>query len=98
MAFVQMIEFSTTRPDEVRALIDEYRASTEGVRTAGQGKACADRDQPNRYVTIVEFESYEDAMKNSELPETSAMAAKMMELCDGPPTFRNLDVLETIEP
>jgi len=98
MAFVQMIEFSTTRADEIRALIDEYRATTEGVRTSGAGTVCADRDQPNRYVTIVQFDSYEDAMKNSELPETSAMAARMMELCDGPPTFRNLDVVESIEP
>ncbi len=97
MAFVQMIEFTTTREDEVRALIAEYRASTEGVRTAGEARVCTDRDQPNRYVIIVQFESYEAAMKNSELPETSAMAAKMMELCDGPPTFRNLDVVEMIE-
>jgi quinol monooxygenase YgiN len=97
MAFVQMIEFSTTRQDEIRALVDDYRASTEGARSTGQGMVCADRDQPNRFVTIVEFESYEAAMKNSELPETAAMAAKMAELCDGPPTFRNLDVVDTIE-
>ena len=30
-----------------------------------------DRDRPNTYVDIVEFPSYEDAMKNSELPETA---------------------------
>jgi hypothetical protein len=97
MAFVQLIEFSTTRADEVRSLIDEYRASSEGIRTSGSGMLCADRDQPNRYITIVQFDSYEDAMKNSELPETSAMAAKMAELCDGPTSFRNLDVVEIIE-
>ena len=96
MAFIQTVEFTTTRPDEVRAVVDEYRASTEG-RTSGRGTVCADRDQPDRYITIVEFDSYEDAMKNSELPETSAMAAKMMELCDGPPIFRNLDVIERVE-
>jgi hypothetical protein len=27
------------------------------------------------------------------LPETSAFAQKMMAICDGPPTFRNLDVV-----
>jgi hypothetical protein len=97
MPFIQTVEFSTSRPDEVRALVQEYRAGTEGARTAGRGTVCADRDQPGRYITIVEFPSYEDAMKNSELPETSAMAAKLMELCDGPPTFRNLDVIEEIE-
>ncbi|HEX2699396.1 MAG TPA: hypothetical protein VHM89_04230 [Acidimicrobiales bacterium] len=97
MAFVQMIEFNTTRSDEISALIDDYRQNTEGVRSAGRAVVCTDRDQPNRYITIVEFDSYEDAMRNSELPETTAMAAKMAELCDGPPTFRNLDVVQVVE-
>jgi hypothetical protein len=44
------------------------------------------------YVQIVEFPSYEDAMANSELPETSFFAQKLHELCDGPLHFRNLDV------
>jgi hypothetical protein len=42
---------------------------------------------------VVEFPSYEDAMSNSNLPETSAFAEKLAELCDTPPTFRNLDVV-----
>jgi len=40
----------------------------------------------------VEFPSYEAAMANSELPETAALSQKIAELCDGPITFRNLDV------
>lgn len=97
MGFVQLIEFSTTRVDEVRALVDGYRAATEGVRTSTRGQLCADRDQANRYITIVEFASYEDAMKNSERPETAELAAKMGVLCDGPPAFRNLDVIDTVD-
>ena len=31
-------------------------------------------------------------MANSELPETAEVAARLEKLCDGPPTFRNLDV------
>ena len=50
---------------------------------------------PNRYVSIVEFESYEAAMANSELPETRAVADKYAALCDEPPRFVNLDVLDT---
>jgi hypothetical protein len=45
----------------------------------------------------VEFPSYEEAMANSELPETAEFAARLMELCDGPPTFRNLDVLREMQ-
>jgi hypothetical protein len=29
---------------------------------------------------------------NSELSETSEVATRLAELCDGPPTFRDLDV------
>ena len=42
---------------------------------------------------IVEFGSYEDAMANSNLPETGEFAARLASLCDGPPTFRNLELL-----
>jgi hypothetical protein len=53
----------------------------------------ADRDNESSYVTVVEFESYEAAMKNSADPATSEFAARMEELCDGPAVFRNLDLL-----
>ena len=51
------------------------------------------RERPGTYLTIVEFESYDSAMENSNRPETSDFAAKMAALCDGPPVFRNLDVM-----
>ena len=96
MAFVQIIEFTTTRFDDMRKLFDEIR-SVAAPQAPGRGMVCADRDQPNRYMTIVEFPSYEEAMGNSERPETTAMAERMAALCDGPPTFRNLDVQEVVE-
>ena len=92
MAFIQIIEFKTDRFDEVKGLVDDYRASTQDKRTARRGLLTKSRDGENSYVNIVFFESYEEAMKNSEMPETSAFAEQMMKLCDGPPTFHNLDV------
>jgi hypothetical protein len=97
MAFVQIIEFTTTRFDEMQKLFDELRSRDPGPTSPSRGMVCADRDQPNRYVTIVEFPSYEEAMANSQRPETTAMAERMAALCDGPPTFRNLDVHEVVE-
>ena len=55
---------------------------------------CVDRDDPNHLYNIVFFDSYEEAMQNSELPVTADFASKMMALADGPPTFHNLDVVE----
>ena len=55
----------------------------------------ADRDRPGYYLNLVEFDSYESAMENSNRPETAEFSAKMAELCDGPPRFYNLDVVTT---
>jgi hypothetical protein len=44
---------------------------------------------------VIEFDSYESAMENSNRQETAEFASKMAALCDGPPTFYNLDVMRT---
>jgi hypothetical protein len=92
MAFIQLIEIATNRPEEVEALVAEWREQTTGRRTAQRGTFTQDRERPNTYLQIVEFPSYEDAMANSDLPETAAFAQRLGELCDGPMVFRNLDV------
>ena len=92
MSFIQIIELTTTQPDEVEALVKEWQAQTAGRRTAQRGTFTQDRDRPDVYVQIVEFPSYEDAMSNSNLPETAAFAERLSKLCDGPMEFRNLDV------
>jgi quinol monooxygenase YgiN len=97
MAFIQIIEFKTSRIDEFNHALDEWLKQTAGQRAASQGTQTKDRDQPNTYVQIVEFPSYEEAMANSNLPETSAFAAQLASLCDAPPAFRNLDVIRREE-
>jgi hypothetical protein len=95
--FIQMIEFSTDRIDEGQKYVDEYRSKTEGKRTARRGILAKDRDNPNKYVNIVFFDSYDSAMKNSEMPETQELAGKLMGLSTGDPTFHNLEVLDDRE-
>jgi len=92
MAFVQIIEFITTRTDDVEALARECESQTAGRGTAQRGTFTKDRDRPNTYVQIVEFPSYEDAMAHSDLPETVAFAERLTRLCDEPMVFGNLDV------
>jgi quinol monooxygenase YgiN len=93
MGFIQIIEYKTTRIDELNAALDGWLEKTKGKRAATRGVQTRDRDAENTYVQLVEFPSYDDAMANSQLPETAAFAAQLASLCDGPPTFRNLDVL-----
>lgn len=97
--FVQIIEFKTSRIDEVEALGNEMRAArdADGASSVRRATLTADRDRPGYYLNVVEFDSYESAMENSNRPETSEFAAQMAKLCDGPPRFYNLDVTQTWE-
>lgn len=97
MSFIQIIEFTTSRPDEVRALSEKFRDSSENMGAVVRATMCRDRDQSDRYVNIVEFDSYEAAMENSNRPETQEFAQGMAELCDGPARFSNLDVAESYQ-
>jgi precorrin isomerase len=96
--FVQIIEFTTSRYEEGRKLVDEYREKTKDTSTVTRGMDLRDRDNPNKYYTVVEFPSYEEAMRNSESPQTQELASKLAELGDGPPTFYNCDIVRVIEP
>ncbi len=91
-AFVQMVEMSTSRMEEMQKFHEEWREQNPD-RLLDWSIVAEDRDNPGKFVAIVHFESYDVAMKNSEDPRTSEYAAKMEELSDGPPTFRNLDVV-----
>ncbi|MEY9877583.1 quinol monooxygenase YgiN [Streptacidiphilus sp. MAP12-33] len=94
MRFVQIIEFKTGRIDEFNALLDSWVEKNAGNRMASRALQARDRDRENVYLNIVEFPSYEQAMDNSNRPETAEFAARLAELCDSPPVFRNLDLLE----
>jgi quinol monooxygenase YgiN len=95
--FIQIIEFQTSRIDEIQALADERSPVTQPGSTVHRVTVTADRDRPGYYLTIAEFDSYESAMENSNRPETGEFAAQMAKLCDGPPKFYNLDVYRVME-
>lgn len=93
MRFVQIIEYKTSRFDELTQLMDDWLAKTEGSRIPTRGLVTRDRDNDGTYVHVVEFPSYEEAMENSNRADTSEFAEAMAKLCDGPVVFRNLDVV-----
>lgn len=90
--FVQIMEFKTSRIDEVEALSKKMEEERGDALLATKATITADRDRAGYYVVIVEFDSYEAAMKNSNDPETGKFAEQMRALLDGPPSFLNLDV------
>ena len=93
MTFVQLIDCRTSRFDEMNRLMDTWVEKTKGKRTATHSVIGKDRADASHFVEIVEFPSYEDAMRNSKLPETDTIFQEMVALCDGMPTFTDLDVV-----
>ncbi len=95
--FVQIIEIQTSRIDEVMALTDELRSRDSEGSTVRRGTYARDQDRAGYYMAIIEFDSYESAMQNSSRHETSDFSAQMAQLCEAPPHFYNLDVLNTYQ-
>lgn len=95
MKFVQIIDFETERIDEMRELArgtEQRFAGRDGGPT--RRLVIKDRAQANRYLVVIEFDSHEDAMRNSDDPETTKFAEQMAALCTRPPSFTDCDVQE----
>ncbi|MFI9120378.1 ester cyclase [Streptomyces bikiniensis] len=93
MTFVQIIDCRTSRFDEMNRLMDRWAEQTKGKRTATHSILGKDRSDGDHFMEIVEFPSYDVAMRNSHLPETDRLFHEMVALCDGMPTFTDLDVV-----
>ena len=66
MKFVQIIDFETERIDEMRQLAEEAERRYAGRRTPDHRYVLKDRNKPNHYLVLIEFDSYEEAMRNSD--------------------------------
>jgi hypothetical protein len=97
MPFIQIIELRTSRFDEVDQLGKEWEAAVGSDKTARRRILVRDRNDAERYFNIVFFDSYEEAMRNSDHPVTKEYAAKLATLVDGAPSFLDLDVVEEVE-
>ncbi|MER5971929.1 ester cyclase [Streptomyces sp. NPDC002055] len=93
MTFVQIIDCKTDKIDDMNRLMDTWAERTRGKRTATHAVVGRDRADGEHVVEIIEFPSYEEAMRNSGLPETEQIFQQMVALCDGAPTFTDLDVV-----
>src|SRR5215470_14643831 len=92
--FMQIIEISTDRIDDLTALEDEWRVAGRGRRTGIADWLCADRSSPGRYFSVNLFPSHDAAMANGALPETDALAAQAMQI--GSATFHDCDIVQDL--
>ncbi|GAA2552606.1 MULTISPECIES: hypothetical protein [Streptomyces] len=95
MKFVQIIDFETERLDEMEQIFEEAGQRVAG-RTGGptHRMLLKDRDNPRRYLALIEFDSYEEAMSNSDDPETGRMAERLGALCIGDRVYTNCDLVD----
>ena len=94
MTFVQMVDMRSRDIDELRALYEAWRQATGGRATLRRSLLTQDRSDPQHFMIIAFFESYDAAMANSALPETAALAESVAALSDGPLVFHDLDVID----
>jgi quinol monooxygenase YgiN len=96
MGFIQIVECRATDVTALQQIGHEWKAATEGSRTARRSVLARDHHDPDRYVILVYFDSYESAMQNSQLPATQEFAEKMAATLTAPPVFDDLDVVEEL--
>jgi hypothetical protein len=77
---------------EQAGFTDRWAAAIGAQRTVRWSVLGTDRDRPGRYVAVVEFPGYAEAMANSGHPATEAFGKELQAICTGEPQFRNLDV------
>jgi hypothetical protein len=94
MGFIQIIEMRTKKIDELTRLEEEWEKATDGKRTLRRSIVARDRNDPDRYLVLAFFDSYESAMVNSNLPETNDFGQKQTALLDAPMQFTDLDIVE----
>ncbi len=95
--FVQIMEFESSKAADIDALGRELATALGDKFKPKRAITAEDRERPGHCFVIVEFESYEEAMENSNDPLTSEYSEKMGALVDGAPTFHNLDVVGVME-
>ncbi|MEU6350512.1 hypothetical protein ABZ896_14435 [Streptomyces sp. NPDC047072] len=98
MKFVQIVDFETDRFEEMRQFAEETDQRLAG-RSGGPTRRLVlrDRNKPGHCLVVIEFDSYEEAMRNSNDPETTKFAEHMATLCTRPPSFTDCDVVDKTE-
>ncbi|MFI5660117.1 hypothetical protein [Streptomyces sp. NPDC051684] len=98
MKFVQIIDFESQRFGEMRELLEAFEQRMQGTEGGPTHRMMLkDRDSTGRYLAVIEFESYEDAMRSNDHPEVAELNKQLSALCTRPPAFINCDLKDVRE-
>ncbi|MFC4786035.1 hypothetical protein ACT8ZV_16270 [Nocardioides sp. MAHUQ-72] len=88
--FIQIIQGRCTKPDELRAMAQQWADELGPTADGWLGGTYGFTDD-DMFIGVVRFESREAAMRNSERPEQTAWSERMTRLMDGPVEFHDCD-------
>ena len=88
--FIQIIQGSCSRPEEMRALLDEW-VEQHAPHVEGWLGGTYGFTDDGQFLGVVRFEDRDRAMANSGRPEQDAWAARLIELFEGPVEFHDSD-------
>jgi hypothetical protein len=88
--FIQTIQGTCTRRDELRAVLDRWPDELGPGATGWLGATYGFTDD-DQFLAVVRFEDRESAMANSDRPEQGKWAEEMAALFDGPVEFHDSD-------
>jgi quinol monooxygenase YgiN len=98
MRFIQTIDIRAEDDSALIALMAAWHEAESGKAPGYLGsRLLADRDQPGRYLLLVEFSSAEEAEMNNDRPQTQEWAAKFSALIDDEPRFGNYDEISAVD-
>src|SRR6476661_5912370 len=98
--FTQTMTFRSDHPETMIDLAREWDAlqATKEITGFMESRILADRDDPGRYVMIVDFgvvdpdvPAAQEALLNNERPETQASAARFRAVAKGEPEWHHYD-------
>jgi len=97
MRFTQTM---TVRATDGQALGDLMAAWNEAEAGKAPGylgsRLLADRDDPGRFLIVVDFSSFAEAELNNDRAETATWAEKLIELVDGDVSWGNYDAVQQV--
>lgn len=98
--FTQTMTFRSDHPETMIALAREWDGlqATQEITGFMESRILADRDDPGRYVMIVDFgavdpdvSAAQEALLNNERRETQAYAARFRAVAEGEPEWHHYD-------
>ncbi len=97
MAYTQTVAVRASDGHTLANIMSEWHEAEAGVAPGYLGsRLFADRDDPGRFVILVDFSSVEEAERNNDRPETQQWAERLQQLIDGEPEFSNFDEIHRV--